>query len=284
MKRLIIVMLIFLIHSRVFPHCGACLGSVGLSLRGLASTSLNPWDFLIRYRYERQSQSAYYRNLNAFQLSFYRNFERLSLGVNLPFSIANGFMMEDAEIHRVRTLYGVDISARYFILRSPFTPSRPILSFITSFKIPVGYIYHEEHESVRIPYVLTAGFGYSVSPANFIFAIEGYYSKVFNRDERYSFGDRGSVYLTFLKFIPISGKSVGLGLSFSALWQDGDVDPENDNVFKSTRRTTIDVGPRFILPISNSFSLDIYAGYFAVKDVNLLKPRWSVEIGLTAGF
>ncbi len=278
--------LILLIHFSAFSTCPACLGSIGISLRGFASTSLTPWDLQVRYRYERQSLFSYYRNLNSLQLSFYHNFERFSFGVNLPFSSANGFM-RDGKLHRVRALYGIDISGRFFVLKAPFTPSRPILSFTASFKVPIGYIYHEEHESVKIPYVLTFGSGYSVSLYDFIFAIEGYYSKVFNRDEKYHFGDRGSVYLTFLRFIPVSNKPIGLGFNFSFLWQDGDKSGHSE-VFENTRRLTLDFGPRLIVPIFDNISVDIYAGYFILKGVNLpqdvLRSKFSIEAGFVVGF
>ncbi len=170
-KKLICVILLkFVIITSSYSDCPACLGSIGLALRGMGSSAFSPFESQFRYRYERQSYSEYYRNLNIAQFNFFRNFDKISFGFILPLSFANGFM-SDGKMHRIRSLYGLDFSLRYFPLKAPFTPSRPVLSILTSVKIPIGYIYHEEHEPPKIPYVFTFGIGFATNMNLFTFAI-----------------------------------------------------------------------------------------------------------------
>ncbi len=51
----------------------------------------------------------------------------------------------------------------------PLPPTRPILSLVRSLKVPLGYGWHEGHEAPGVPWVVTAGMGYSETPGEALF-------------------------------------------------------------------------------------------------------------------
>ncbi len=75
----------------------------------------------------------------------------------------------------------------------------------------------------------------------------------------------------------------------SILWQKGDVELLNENVPEYTKRLTFELGPRALIWISDQLSVDLSGNYIISASwintpQNILKPKWSAEIGLTLGF
>ncbi|MEW6456414.1 MAG: hypothetical protein AB1410_06870 [Acidobacteriota bacterium] len=286
--RLIFIASLILFPSFSFATCPACLGSVGLPLRGYAFTTLQNFDFSFRYRFERQEDDIYYRNLQNARISLIRNFDRWSFGANIPISYANGFM-RDGKFHTVFSIpYGVDVLTRYFILKAPFVSTRPILSIIGGIKIPSGYVFHKEHDSLPIPWGLNSGIAYSINIGGNIIFSELYYS-YFLKQSNYSFGNRATVSLGIMRFFKTN---LGISLNSTLVWQEGDkistTYPSEDSVdvFQNTRRLTLDIGPRISLLIFDTF-LDLSVGYAVVhtyETLNSPKYLWSFELGFSKGF
>ncbi len=204
----------------VINSCPACLGLVG-DPYSISFSSTKDYDLSFSYNFLKQDEGKFHREVNFLTLSIFRNFGKFSLGSTLPVYFAGGYM-RDEKYHKVASLFGLDVGIKYYILRK-IAPSRPSLYAFTFLKIPVGYLYHEEHAEKYIPVGFTLGFGGSFYPTtSWIIAGEGTYIK-YLPTKIYTFGNRGKISLLLGRFVNTLSNLSLISTKVEVAYSSGDI-------------------------------------------------------------
>lgn len=289
-KLFLCISVVLLISNNVLASCPACLGTVGLPIRGPFLTSLTHLDLDIVYQETLEMKDEFWRKIRLLNISASYNIPNssLSFGTTLPFSFAEGFMA-DGEYHRVTGITGIDLFTRYFLFKSLFSSDHPILMAIFGTRLPIGTISHLEHPDVKVPHGLLAGMGGSIVISSpLVFYGNTTYLFNFKSSSQYTLGDKFSGVIGANTSLDV-GLPLMLGVDVQFISNFSDNDPHDTDVAKNTNRQVISIGPKLTVLIINEPKLSLDAmlsiPVFENRSGTKQLPTSTIsEFGLGVGF
>lgn len=253
-KLFLCISVVLLIPNSVLSQsCPACLGTVGVPLRGQFLTSLTSFDFDIRYRETYESSNEFWRKTRVLNPSLVYNIEEsdLSFGATLPLVFSERFMF-DRIYSKDTTISGIDLFSRYSFFKDTNLHNQSTFMGIFGVKLPIGTIISFENRDIKTPFGLLTGIGGSLIISEpFIFY--GSFSYLFNFKDstQYSFGDRllGTIGINTSLDIGLPSM-IGIDTQFVSNFSDND--PTNPSIAENTNRQVISIGPKFNVLIFNN--------------------------------
>lgn len=172
-------------------HCPACVGALNVPT-GLSSTLFKNYEVFTNWTHSYGKNEHGQLNGHSLNLFVSRNFKKFSLFLSSPivYSFSKMEMMED----KVFSLYGIDLGFRVFPIYGKFSKFRNTISFLVSYKLPIGF-YKLNDNSYEIVDYASFGGGYSFVYGNILGFGEAIYSKSLKEDHIQS--DKSRVILGF---------------------------------------------------------------------------------------